>query len=116
MVRRAKHLGNLAPAAGLVVLVALTGAPSRAEDYAACAKFENPLAYNQCLAAHGPPAHGTRAIAPPPEGEDRPWGARAAHGHGGETLQASRARNGRMVLEFSIGPASAGSQRPKKTP
>ena len=120
MVRRAGHPAgftiSLANIGGLAVLAALAGAPARADDYAACAKFDNPLAYNQCLAAQGPVAHGTRVSAPPPEGEDGPpRGAWAAHGRGGQSVQASRGRNGRMVLEFSIGAASAGAHRPRKT-
>src|SRR5271167_4409740 len=30
--------------------------PARAEDNAACAKYQEPLAYNACLASHGPRA------------------------------------------------------------
>jgi hypothetical protein len=119
MVRRTGHSAGFTIAfagiSGLAVFAALAAAPARADDYAACAKFDNPLAYNQCLAAQGPVAHGTRATAPPPEGEDRPRGAWAAHGRGGQSIQASRGRNGRMVLEFSIGAASAGAHRPRKT-
>jgi hypothetical protein len=115
MVRQTGHWEVFAGVCGLAAVVALTAAPARADDYAACAKFDNPLAYNQCLAAQGPVAHGTRASAPPPEGEDGPRGAWAAHGHGGQSMQAARGRNGRMVLEFSIGAASAGAHRPRKT-
>jgi hypothetical protein len=83
---------------------------ARADDYPECAKIENPLAYNQCLANHGPAAHATKAIAPPP-GEDAPKGGawRAAgppRGRAGSTMQISRTHNGRMVLEFTIGGSS----------
>jgi len=97
----------------------LTPQPGRADDYPACAKIENPLAYNQCLANHGPPAHGTRTIAPPPDA-DAPKGAwqapaRGRTGSTGSTMQISRARNGRMVVEFSMGGGSAGSHKRKET-
>ena len=116
MAPRAGHFAVFTIAfAGVSGFAALAATPARADDYAACAKFDNPLAYNQCLAAQGPVAHGTRASAPPPEGEDGPRGAWAAHGHGGQSMQAARGRNGRMVLEFSIGAASAGAHRPRKT-
>ena len=45
----------------------LIGAPARAKDDASCAQFEEPLAYNACLARHGPRAGATRAIAAPDE-------------------------------------------------
>lgn len=91
--------------------------PGRADDYPACAKIENPLAYNQCLANQGPPAHATRSIAPPP-GADSPhgaWQAPAARGRAGSTMQISRTRNGRMVVEFSMGGATSGSHKRKET-
>ncbi len=119
MVRRAGHSAGFtiafASVRALAAFAAVAAAPARADDYAACAKFDNPLAYNQCLAAHGPAAHGTRPSAPPPEGEDGPRGGWAAHGRGGQPMQATRGRNGRMVLEFSIGAASAGAHRSRKT-
>jgi hypothetical protein len=98
-------------------LVVLAPPPGRAEDYPACAKIENPLAYNQCLANQGPPAHGTRSIAPPPDA-DAPkgaWRAPAAPGRTGATIQVSRTRSGRMVMEFSIGGPAAGSHKRKET-
>jgi hypothetical protein len=104
--------------AGLALgLVVSAPQPGRADDYPACAKIENPLAYNQCLANQGPPAHGTRSIAPPPDA-DAPkgaWRAPAAAGRTGSTIQVSRARNGRMIVEFSMGGGSAGSHKRKET-
>jgi len=40
----------------LLALAASGAVPARAEDDPACAKFEEPLAYNACLANHGPKA------------------------------------------------------------
>ena len=76
---------------GLLVL----GAQAQAEDNPACAKFEDPLAYNACLAKLGPQAHGARA-APEPVGEA--GGAHRVHGGGVIT----RGKNGRVHMEFSI--------------
>jgi hypothetical protein len=114
MARRSEHSCDFAFVFGLVALAALVS-PARAEDYPACAKIENPLAYNECLAAHGPPAHATRAIAPP-EGGDGPRGGWAAHGHAPRAeVQFSRARNGRMVMEFTVGGPPAASHKRKET-
>ena len=114
MARRTIHTTLAGLALGLA---ASAPQPGRADDYPACAKIENPLAYNQCLANQGPPAHGTRAIAPPPDA-DAPkgaWRAPAAAGRTGSTLQVSRTRSGRMVMEFSIGGGSGGSHKRKET-
>jgi hypothetical protein len=119
MGRGAGHQIHIGLVFGFAALAALCGAPASAEDYPACAKIVNPLAYNQCLATQGPPAHATRAIATP-EGADRPWAASqgaGARGRVGSSIQFSRGRNGKMIAEFSIGPAAtpARSHRPKKT-
>jgi hypothetical protein len=118
MRRGAGHRIDIGRIFGFVALAALPGAPAGAEDYPACAKIVNPLAYNQCLATQGPAAPATRAIAPP-EGADRPWAARGpgAQGRVGSSIQFTRGRNGKMIAEFSIGPAAtpARSHRPKKT-
>jgi hypothetical protein len=114
MVRRGRQSTRIGNISRLVAFATLTAAPAIAENYAACAKFDNPLAYNQCLALHGPVAHGTRAIAPPPEGADGPKGAWTARPRGDPSMQVSHAHNGRMVLEFSIDSAPAGPRRSKK--
>jgi hypothetical protein len=117
MERQAGHWGS-GLVFGFAVFAALCGAPASAEDYPACAKIENPLAYNQCLATQGPPAHGTRAIAPP-EGADQPWRASqgtGVHGRVGSSLQFSRSRKGRMIAEFTVGPSATPLRphRPRK--
>lgn len=99
---------------GLAAFVTLSSGSAFAEDYPACAKFSNPLAYNQCLATYGPVAHGTRAITPPPDGGDGPRGAWASHRHGAQSMQVTRGRRGRMVLELSVGASPAGTRGPKK--
>jgi hypothetical protein len=69
----------------------LVGAPARAEDNPACAKFEEPLAFNACLAKFGPRAHESKAIAA------EAGGRRSARGG-----EISRARRGRVRLEFDV--------------
>ncbi len=48
MVRRAALM--------LLLLAAASVGPARAEGDPACARYEDPLAYNACLASHGPKA------------------------------------------------------------
>jgi hypothetical protein len=82
-----------------VALFAALSAAARAETtYPDCEKFKEPLAYNQCLASHGPSA--ARALA-----------ARADEGaatgvHGFHGFQRSRSirhsRHGRMSATFVI--------------
>ncbi len=43
-------------AAAVLALAAVLPSPARAQDDPACAKFEDPLAYNACLASRGPRA------------------------------------------------------------
>jgi hypothetical protein len=71
------------------------GAPAQAQDNPACAKFEEPLAYNACLARLGPRAAATRGV-PEPDGGTR--GAR--HARGGPEIV--RTRKGRVRAEFTI--------------
>ena len=46
------------PALFMLMALAASGAPrfAAAQDDPACAKFEDPMAYNACLAEHGPKA------------------------------------------------------------
>ena len=69
-----------------VVVAALVAASAVALAKDQCAAIEEPLAYNACLARHGPPAFVTRPGADPDEG-----------------FSAPRARHGRERLEFGVG-------------
>ena len=60
----------------------LIGAPARAKDNGSCAQFEEPLAYNACLAKLGPKAYA------------------AAPTH--ERYGGRREKSGRMKAEFSV--------------
>jgi hypothetical protein len=97
--------------------VLLAAAPTGAEDYAACAKIENPLAYNACLAKQGPPAHATVGEAIPPDA-DAPKGAGGWTGPGRaqSSLHFARGRHGRMIVEFTVGGAPAAAVKHKTTP
>jgi hypothetical protein len=83
----------------VAVTLALIGSGARAQGPAACAKFDDPLAYNACLARGGPPAHATRAITP---AQDAAPGA-----HARSAMRVAHGRRGRMVLELSVGEAPA---------
>jgi hypothetical protein len=43
-------------AVALAAVAASASAPARGQDDPACAKYQEPLAYNACLASHGPKA------------------------------------------------------------
>lgn len=84
----------------MAIGAALSVAPALAQDNPSCAKFQEPLAYNACLARLGPPAHGTRAI-PEPQGESEgPRGPAGPHMRDG--LAMSHERHGRMRAEFEV--------------
>jgi hypothetical protein len=74
-------------AARLAIASLLLAAPAAAQPPDPCARFEEPLAYNACLAAHGPRAPETR---PATAGDEAP----------GRVRHASR---GRQRFEFNLG-------------
>ena len=89
----------------LAVGAMLFGAPASAQDNPACAKFQEPLAYNDCLARLGPRARGTRAI-PEPQGESEgPRGAAGPRVGGG--LVIGHDKRGRVHAEFDVTQPSA---------
>jgi hypothetical protein len=114
MARRAPYSNLRIWTLALALAAAMIGGQAGAEDYPECAKFDNPLAYNQCLAMHGPAAHGTKGIAPPIEGRRPPMeGQRKSAASSwrnlpGATAIISRTRSGKMIMEFSVNePAKA---------
>ncbi len=72
--------------AALALLTLIAAAPAAADP---CAKFEEPLAYNSCLARQGPAARAVNVGKAP---------ARAAAAHGAATIR----RHGRSELVFSV--------------
>ena len=81
----------------LALVLALAGTSARA-DNPACAQFDNPLAYNDCLARLGPKAGATRGV-PEPRGAARP--TRGDRKMGAFSAQRTR---GRMRMEFTVTP------------
>jgi hypothetical protein len=89
----------------LLALAAASVGPARADD-PACAKYEDPLAYNACLASHGPKAtdlgtipHQSIGSRPPPVQAQRsmPAPVRSARG-----WPHAAHRRGRARMEFRV--------------
>jgi hypothetical protein len=95
-------------ALALLALAAVLPDPARAQDDPACAKFEEPLAYNACLASHGPKAgdigettggaHADPEAGVPIEAR-KPTGPQAALPRG---LPPVVRRRGRVHMEFRL--------------
>ncbi len=89
----------------LAVAAALLPMRARADEDPACAKIEEPLAYNACLAAHGPRAKDV-AISPEPaegaHGSDRVGRAPAEAARPRWRYPAAARRHGRIHMEFHI--------------
>ena len=82
-------------AAALVFLA--SAASVHAEDNPACAKFENPLEYNACLAKQGPRAGATLAVPEPDSAAPARRGVRSIPHFAG-----ARRTRGRMRMEFTV--------------
>ena len=92
--------------AALLVLAPLSGG-ARADD-SPCAKIEDPLAYNACLASHGPKAgvvgaarEGTEATGRSPGGEPGANRPRVEAEKRGAAPAVDR-RRGRVHMEFRL--------------
>jgi hypothetical protein len=96
-------------AAILALVLAALGSPgqARAQDNSSCAQYEEPMAYNACLARHGPKAN---AIAPHPGQMLHDRRARFRLGEAEGASQAAGSRfgphvtraHGRMHMEFTV--------------
>jgi hypothetical protein len=96
MIARAKRALALAKLSAGVLSLALL-ASARAETFPDCAKIEDALAYNRCLAAHGPAAGQTRVTTAPAGvqgGMQKMQGAYPFH----------REHNGRMSATITVEP------------
>jgi hypothetical protein len=91
----------------VLALAALASAGrARAEDNPACAQYQEPMAYNACLARHGPKANnvGKQGHAQP----DRAAQDRAQRDDAGKPATAGRGwqraprRHGRVHMEFRV--------------
>jgi hypothetical protein len=88
--------------ASAVALVS-SGAPAWPQDNPACAKFEEPLAYNACLAKLGPRAGATLAAPESDGAAAATHAAPAARGvHSMHAFAAPPRTKGRVRMEFSI--------------
>jgi|SRR5579883_596540 len=84
--------------AAVALFMALSAAARAETTYPDCEKYKEPLAYNQCLASHGPSA--ARALAARAD-EGVATEAHRLHGfHGGRLIR--HARHGRMSATFII--------------
>jgi hypothetical protein len=77
----------IARAAPFAFAALVLAAPAAAQRPDPCARFEEPLTYNACLAEHGPRAAATRPASPNEEASG----------------PVRRSRRGRQRLEFSVG-------------
>jgi hypothetical protein len=83
--------------AGLVfAIVAAFPFAARAQDNPACAKFEEPLAYNDCLSKLGPQAHAV-------QGAPEPAAERGGGGRVRGKLTAIAGKHGRVHMTFDVG-------------
>jgi hypothetical protein len=90
-------------------LAALAWAGSaRAQDNPACAQYREPMAYNACLAQHGPKANGVGQLHGGPQAgsaaQNRVW---YGHSRGAPTAryyspQRAQRIHGRVHLEFPV--------------
>jgi hypothetical protein len=88
-------------AAALILVSSV--APAWAEDNPACAKFEEPLAYNACLAKLGPKAGATLAVPEPAGAAPAIRAAPAARSvHSMHAFAAPPRTKGRVRMEFTI--------------
>lgn len=83
-------------------------ASARAEDDPACAQYREPMAYNACLARHGPKANSigkVRGPQPGQGGQDRVWYGRTRSHAPAERFygpQDAHRVHGRMHMEFRV--------------
>jgi hypothetical protein len=77
----------IAHAAPFAFAALVFAAPAAAQRSDPCARLEAPLAYNACLAEHGPHAAATRPASPNEEA----------------SAPVRRTPHGRQRLEFSVG-------------
>ena len=89
----------------LCLATLMSAGRARAEDDPSCAQYQEPMAYNACLARHGPKAGDVGAHS----GGAQPTRARQERAHDGEGPPASFGRwpraqrvHGRVHMEFRV--------------
>ncbi len=90
-------------AALFVTLFTTLAAPALAEGGDACARFSDALAYNACLALHGPQARATRS-APAMASSGAATSKSRRHAHA--KLDLIRDSRGRVSAVFDVGAAT----------
>jgi len=91
-----------ARAVALALGAVLVGAPACAQDNPACAQFQEPLAYNACLARQGQPARATHRTPEPAGAASAVHGPRRGRAYG--MAIPRQGKHGRMQLEFTVEP------------
>jgi hypothetical protein len=98
----------------IVLSMAAHPIAARAQNDPACAKFQDPLAYNACLASHGPKAKDVAAAPEPDRGATAPDAGRGLEpepqrGGGRASPAASHSgwptaarHHGRVHMEFHV--------------
>lgn len=97
-------------AVAFLALSAVLPGPARAQDDPACARFEEPLAYNACLASHGPRANtlgnatGAAGVRRTDPEEETPARAKAPPQpfQPFQPFQHVERRRGRVHMEFRL--------------
>jgi hypothetical protein len=79
----------------------------RAEDDPSCAKYQEPMAYNACLASHGPKANvevGTHSgtTEPRPSGQNRRYEGEVQAPAGFGRWPRAQRIHGRVHMEFRV--------------
>ena len=85
----------------LAIAALASAGRARAEDDPACAQYQEPMAYNACLARHGPKANdvGTQGHTQPDRAQRDAAGKPATAGRG---WQRAPRRHGRVHMEFRV--------------
>jgi len=96
-----------AVAIALCLAALAQGGRARAEDDPSCAQYQEPMAYNACLARHGPKANvevGTHpgATQPPPPGQDRRYDGEIHAPAGFGRWPHAQRIHGRVHMEFRV--------------
>jgi len=80
---------------------------AQAQDNPACAQYREPMAYNACLARHGPKANGVGQLHGSPRpghaGQGRVWYGQTHHRAPTARRQGPQAaHHGRLHMEFRV--------------
>src|SRR5271165_4267887 len=98
---------RMARVAFMLFILGIVTRPSgaTAQDNPACAKYQEPLAYNACLASHGPKATDIGTGGPQDEhthGAAAPTARSATRSRIGPAWSHAAQRRGRVHMEFRL--------------